>query len=171
MKEIPLTQGKVTIVDDDTYEWASLMKWHANGAKNSMYVVHTFRRGENKKRVTIFLHRLVAGLLNDDPREADHRNHNTLDNQRENLRVCVHLDNCHNHVKLVGTSKYKGVCQYDTTGKWRAQICVNHIVKHLGCYINELDAALAYDVAALRYYGEFANLNFPVKQARIRKDV
>ena len=60
-----------------------------------------------------------------------------------------------------GTSKYKGVCLNILRGKWIAYIQVNGRRIHLGYFIIEEDAAHAYDIACVKYHGEFAHLNFP----------
>ena len=90
--------------------------------------------------------------------EVDHRDHNTLDNRRENIRICTHAENMMNRQKGSG-SKPKGVSEFKRTEKLRARIKVKGKDIHLGYFDNEDDAALAYNVAALKYHGEFACLN------------
>jgi hypothetical protein len=58
-------------------------------------------------------------------------------------------------------SKYKGVCPTNRNRPWQARIKVNGKTINLGTYKTEIEAAKAYDVAAKKYHGEFANLNFP----------
>ncbi len=60
-------------------------------------------------------------------------------------------DNC--------SSKYKGVSYYPQHGKFKAGIMVDGNTIHLGYFIDELEAAKAYNVAALKYFGEFALVN------------
>jgi hypothetical protein len=93
--------------------------------------------------------------------EVDHWNHDGLDNRRENLRVCTKAQNNHNcrkhrwHNGEYTSSKYKGVCWNKTEKKWMAYI---HR-KTLGYFRTEEEAALAYNAAATRDFGEFAVLN------------
>lgn len=90
---------------------------------------------------------------------VDHINHNGLDNRVSNLRVCTIADNNKNKRLREGTtSKYKGVKWHRVNSYWVAQIGTKNRV-HLGVFINEEDAAIAYDIAAIQLYGEYAYLN------------
>lgn len=103
------------------------------------------------------MHRLIMNT----PKgiEVDHINHNGLDNRKTNLRNCRRNDNKKNRVAW-GKSKYVGVCHLDNN-KFLAHIRINGRLKHLGIFLNEEDAARAYDKAAKEYHGEFANFNYP----------
>lgn len=154
MKTIPLTQGKVAIVDDVDFDELNRHKWCArkDNKTNSWYVCCKIKG----KTVLMHRHLLVLGKN----QFGDHRNGNGLDNQRHNLRKCSFAENTRNRKKpLGGTSKYKGVSWYISLRKWTAKI-VNYKYYHLGYFDNELDAAKAYDQAAIRYFGKFARLNF-----------
>ena len=106
------------------------------------------------------------GLNSCDGMEVDHINHNGLDNQKKNLRICSHAENLRNRLpKKISTSKYLGV-QFKTFKRkyknsiyvskhWQAQING----KYLGLFKDEKTAAQAYNIAAQKLYGEFANLN------------
>ncbi len=86
--------------------------------------------------------------------QVDHINHDTLDNRRENLRICTEQQNKMNRRPERGAmSKYKGVCP--KKGKWRAVLCR----KELGMFDTEIEAAIAYNNAAFEKFGEFAYLN------------
>jgi len=103
------------------------------------------------------MHRLI---MNAQPGQmVDHKNRNTLDNRRCNLRLCNHSENQKNRFVDVGTSKYKGV--YREGNNWRAYIGFEDRQVWLGTFANEDDAARARDRAARIYQGEFAYLNFP----------
>ncbi len=59
------------------------------------------------------------------------------------------------------TSGYKGVSLFGRDSKWKAQIQVDGKKRHLGYFDDKIEAAKAYDRAALELHGEFAVLNFP----------
>lgn len=87
----------------------------------------------------------------------DHINRVKDDNRIENLRECVTYQNSGNCVAR--THKYKGVTYDKRNRKWRAQIGVQYRNVPLGRFITIEEAALAYNEAALSYFGEFAVLN------------
>lgn len=111
-------------------------------------------------------HRLIFlyhhGFL---PKFLDHIDGNPLNNNISNLREATNQENGMNREKgkfMNGkptTSKFKGVCQDKETKKWRAQIYINGEAKNLGRYDSEIDAAKAYDKAAVELFEEFAKLN------------
>jgi hypothetical protein len=92
----------------------------------------------------------------------DHINHNGLDNRKANLRLATAADNARNarYPKANTSSRYRGVWYNKQTRKWRAQILVDGKRKQIGYFEREMDAARAYDVAAKKFHGHFAVLNF-----------
>lgn len=91
---------------------------------------------------------------------VDHINHNGLDNRRDNLRLASAAQNMQNsRLRSDNTSGYKGVVWVISRRKWRAEIYVDKRSKCLGYFQNAIDAAKAYNDAALKYFGEFAFLN------------
>jgi len=159
MKQIPLTRNQFAIVDDADYDWLNQWKWCVTGTSGSFYAV---RNSPKKKGIShqIFMHREILGLEYKDGRKADHSNHNTLDNRRENLRDCTHQQNLMNQkLQKNKTSKYKGVCWDKSRKKWTAYLKIKGERKNLGRFNAEKQAALAYNNAAKKYHGDFAYLN------------
>lgn len=93
-------------------------------------------------------------------KSIDHINRICSDNRIENLREATGSQNQWNTRGRVGTSKFKGIYR-NPKGRWIAQIAISGVVRHIGVYSDEVEAARAYDAAALRERGEFAGLNFP----------
>ena len=93
---------------------------------------------------------------------VDHINHNGLDNRKKNLRIVTPQQNTWNArpFKDQGKSKYKGVSWEKKYKKWKANICIENKLKHIGYFDNEKEAAEAYDTAAKKHRGEYAFLNF-----------
>lgn len=105
----------------------------------------------------IYLHRLLTGLLDDKEYVVDHRNHNTVDNQKENLRVCTHQENIMNSkISKNNTSGVVGVIWNSNINKWGARIMVNYKTINIGYYENFEDAVIARRQAEEKYFGEFA---------------
>jgi len=100
MKTIPLTQGKVAIVDDDDFDWLNQVKWYAKITGNGTRIYAARFKRIDGQPTTIYMHRaILAGDLDHaelDGQEADHINKNTLDNRRENLRACSKNENLRN---------------------------------------------------------------------------
>jgi len=160
MKKIRLTQGKYATVDSWNYEWLNQWKWYALKSCHShnFYAARKIKLS-NCKQVTILMHREILGLKCGDKQQADHINHNELDNREENLRICTLTENNRNRISRTGTSKYKGVYWNKGKRKWHAQIGFNGKVIYLGQFISEIKAAKIYNNAALKYHGEYAQLN------------
>jgi hypothetical protein len=158
-KEIQLTQGKVAIVDDEDFDYLNQWKWYVNEWKGGKYyAVRNVRK--NKKYIGYeSMHRLLSNN-NDKKLVTDHINGNTLDNRKSNLRICSISENCKNSiVQKNNKTGFKGVRYRKDNNKYRAEIYNNNIRYNLGTFIDPIDAARAYNDAALKYHGEFANLN------------
>lgn len=166
-------KGEILVVkiDKEDYNKIKKYKWRAQKAKgyNYFYIVST-----NNKKI-ILLHRIIMGATKG--YVVDHINHDTLDNRKENLRICTYQQNMHNRKKIkIKTSKYKGVHYDKIKNKYLAAVIVEKKRIKLGYFFNEENAALKYNEAALKYFGEFALLNdlsdirnFPEEKGRKRK--
>jgi len=164
-REIPLTQGKVAIVDPEDYEWLSQWNWYARFSKGAWYVLRAGPKVKGKCH-SVYMHRVI--MQTPDGMQTDHINGNGLDNRRENMRSCNCAQNQYNQQKQkrATSSRFKGV-SWDGR-KYRAYIKVAGECISLGRFASEVQAALTYDEAARRYFGEFAYTNFKANRAYIQ---
>lgn len=153
MKRIPLSQNQNAIVDNKDFEKLSKFKWSAKYDKytKSFYAVRGVVVNGKSHQVTMHSEILNSSMV-------DHVNHDTLDNRRENLRVCDHSKNAANcKIHKDNRSGFKGVTF--ERNKWRSRIGFAGKMIHLGFFETAKLAANAYNQAAKKYFGEFANLN------------
>jgi len=159
MKTITLTQEKVALVDDEDFEFLNKWKWHAQKIGNTFYAARGQRIKGSKKQITFYLHRVIMNVTNKNTL-IDHKDRNGLNCQKINLRQCNRSENGKNRQsRKSSTSKYLGVYYCNTYNRYTAEIVVMGKKKFLGRYVNETDAAKAYDEAAKKIHGKFANLN------------
>lgn len=159
MKEIKLTLGKIAYVDDEDYERVNQFKWYAREDGRTFYAERNVT--VNGKRKHQSMHQFIMGETIGKP-HIDHEDGNGLNNCQLNLRPCTARENQMNsHPRRGCSSKYKGVSWNKQYKKWRAYIKVDGKLIHLGIFDSEKYAARVYDIAAMKYFGEFAKLNFP----------
>jgi hypothetical protein len=146
--KIIIIKNKQVFIDDEDSKFISRFTWHLHGPDE-----HPYARSSYK----MLMHKMILGCANN--YEVDHIDGNSLNNQKNNLRICSKINNQQNRNKYKeGLSKYKGVTRRKN-GKWRARIRVNGDLIHLGDFNIELNAAQEYNRAAIHYFSHFANLN------------
>lgn len=148
-KKIPLTQGKFAIVDPEDYEVIMQWKWY--------FTIKGYAARTVSKK-TIFMHRIInntqTGFI------TDHINGNKLDNRKTNLRICTGYQNQASRGKQTNnTSGFKGVSLNKKQCMYIAMICTHGKQIYLGRFTSAIEAARAYNEAAIKYHGEFAKLN------------
>ena len=157
MKEIVLNKNHVSLVDDSDFDFLNTFTWYRSVHGYASSTVH----GK-----AVYMHRLIMqppGRL-----QVDHINRDKLDNRRENLRLSTQAQNSRNKAGFGKTSRYKGVRHDCRNGYWVASIVIGGISKHIGCFSEEREAAIAFDRAVDRYRkdensstAEFEYQNFP----------
>jgi hypothetical protein len=158
---IPLTRGQNTLIDTIDYHWLKQWNWfaHWDVTTHSFYAVRSKHKGKSIVQIS-----MSREILQCEPTDqADHRNHDTLDNRRGNLRKATNAQNGRNQkIERNNTSGYIGVCWYKKYKKWMAQIGHQGIRINLGYFKTKQEAAHARDDVAKKLHGEFAVLNFPI---------
>lgn len=153
---IPIGSGKVTIVDLEDFLKLKHVKFRAKKTTTEDKFYAICGGGKNTK----FLHRIILNLDIGDKLHVDHIDGDSLNNCKSNLRICTHQQNrCNSKISSNNSSGYKGVDFLKNRGVYRARIKYKYKEHHLGCFDSAWDAAEAYNKAARKYFGEFANLN------------
>lgn len=157
---VPLSKGYVALIDATDAAHILLTKWcaseHRSRRTGKVDRVYALGRPSGGGR-QISMHAYLMGTAGCD---VDHRDSNTLNNRRSNLRASSRQQNNANQRKSSGrSSKYKGVSFHKDNRNWTAQITVAGRQRHLGSFCEECDAATAYNFAAVEAFGEFSQLN------------
>lgn len=159
MKEIKITKGLVTQVDDEDYERLVKHSWCASiqtSGRRKPYLRVNGRAWVGGVLKVVSIPRIILGIT--DPKIIiDHIDGNTLNNQKSNLRTCTAAQNAQNRTVAPRGKRYRGV--HIQRGSVIAQITANRKTYYLGTFNSEHEAARAYNEAALRLHGEFACLN------------
>jgi hypothetical protein len=159
MKTISLPKGFCALVDDDVYEALLQFNWRIlTTAKRTTYAV-TAGRSPAGKWFTLQMAYLVLGIWPRKGYEIDHIDRNGLNNQRSNLRLCECWQNAVNRRTRHGSSRFRGVYHKPGKDRWMAKITARGHSFRLGTYKSEVEAARAYNEAAITHHGEFAQLN------------
>lgn len=143
MKEIPLTQGKVALVDDRDFDLISRFKWYAIRMGKLIYAAHQqrVRPGYGGQRL-ILMHIMIMS----DSRvgyECDHIDGDGLNNTRGNLRMVTRRQNCQNY-HIPKTSRYSGVSWDKRYENWQAHVWFGQTHIALGRFDDEHEAYAEY---------------------------
>lgn len=160
MKEIPLTKGKVALVDDEDYERLVAFKWQAtcNSRKRRWYATCNINL-PNGQQTKTRMHRFILNAPKD--LQVDHQNGDGLDNRRNNLRLATNSQNQQNRsLSPSSTSGFKGVSFHRGWNLYRARIYLDRKQISLGYFADARSAAIAYDASARKLFGKFAKTNF-----------
>lgn len=162
MKKIPLSRGLFALIDDEDFEFINKFKWYAIKNRENYYAVRQeYEKSKYKRR--LYMHNEILKVVKEG-NIIDHKDLNSLNNQKSNLRECsIAQNNKNKGVYKNKKSKYMGV-YLGYKGK-KGQVFIAQITndnKHfyLGSFLNEIEAAKAYDKACIRHHGEFAKTNF-----------
>jgi len=166
MKEIKLSISKYgqffTKVDDEDFEYLNQFKWYPLKKRDNYYAVRGNYVGKingKYKTIMVRMSRLIMNI-NDPKILIDHEDHDTLNNQKNNLRKCNTSQNCSNQRPAKGkTSAYLGVSWHKKNKKWEASAGNNGKKIYIGIFETEVEAAIAYNQRATELHAEFANLN------------
>jgi hypothetical protein len=160
MPYIKLTRRKLAVVDFFVMPQLHKYGWIASPHKKIWYAMTT----ENDK--TVYMHRKIMELHLGRPlnpnEEIDHIDGDGLNNEIANLRLATHHQNTMNHGKHTQNTKYLGVRFEDRyKNPWRAGIMVDAKFIQLGNFATEEEAAIQRDLGSIKFFGEYAKLNFP----------
>jgi hypothetical protein len=155
----------VALVDDEDYERLIVYRWYAVEGKRGNFYAQRRVRGNSDRPA--YAREIQRDVLDPDMTAsramiASYRNHNTMDNQRHNLRWLDHRGSVLNRrLFKTNTSGYRGVSFDDMSRRvrqWRA--CVRSMgVRYISYHLTAEDAARAYNEMARLHHGEHVQLN------------
>lgn len=149
--KIFLTQNQVSIIDTKDFNLVKDYIWCAHWGKNtkSYYAVSKIN-GQSVR-----MHRLIMNAPK--TKVVDHIDHYTLNNTKDNLRICTKQQNNMNQRKSSNnTSGVTGVCWDKRYNKWAARINIDKKQTFIGYFANKQDAIKARKKAEKKYFKEFA---------------
>lgn len=156
MIEVPLTQGRVALIDDADFPIVSAYRWKflKRSCGHGGYAIASEMR-DGKKRM-LSMHRVL--LTPPAHLQVDHVNGDGLDNRRSNIRICTMAQNAANRASYHGG--WKGAAPLPS-GKFVARLTADNGVYSTNPVATKEQAARLYDALAVARNGEFARLNFP----------
>jgi hypothetical protein len=141
--------GGYTVIDASDVALVEGVRWAPSGKQSSRYVYDQNGR---------LLHRVILGVSGSRTPFVDHKDHDTFNNKRDNLRLCTNQQNMFNLKKKKSSrAGFKGVMVRH--GKFYAHIMINRKSVSLGIYNSAAEAAAAYNNAATELFGEYACKN------------
>ena len=156
-RTIDIKRGLHTIVDAADYDWLCETDWYSLWSRSSHCYYVSAAVPHNGKITTLSMHRFIMGIPFHDPRQVDHINGNTLDNRRQNLRICTPAENTRNAKRRSdNASGYKGVYKHKDGVGWIAQITFEKVQRYLGYYRSKEEANSVVRKARQELHGEFA---------------
>ncbi|APM39938.1 HNH endonuclease [Clostridium kluyveri] len=150
-------KGEAFLFDSSDY---SLLKKYNWSISKRGYVVTKIKRKETP------MHKILLGDTKG--YDVDHISGNKLNNCRSNLRICTHQQNMFNQrIRRNNTSGFIGVSLMKKINQYEAYVHFSGKKYHMGLYSNAVDAAIARDKGAIKLFGEYANLNFPLNEVNV----
>ena len=150
MKEIKLTNSElVALVDDEDYERVNQYKWHISKDNRTDYF--TVKGGPNKGN--LYLHRFILGL-GKTIKVVDHKDRNTLNNQRSNLRLVTQRENVLNSKRrekglvYIYVKKRYNPDNFSVVSTFEELDC-----KYFGTFATYEEAVLARDMEMVKHFG------------------
>lgn len=158
VRGIPLTRGKIAIVDAEDFEWLNQWKWCALKGKYTFYAMRIVEKKGIK--FSFLMHREILKLKKGDKIITDHKNRNGCDNRKNNIRtVTITINNHNSRLQRNNSSGYRGVSWKKDKQKWKAYLMVNNKQVHLGYFTDIKSAALAYDNKVIEIRDMYASTN------------
>lgn len=162
-KFIVLTTGEKVKVSEEDYRELTQYRWTRSGIKGNYYAQASV---DGK---LVYMHRLIMRVT-DRKMVVDHKDFDTFNNHRSNLRIATRSQNCgYARVQKQKTmTRFKGISFHKRDRRWQAIVNrVNGRISYKN-FATEIEAAKAYDKYAKDYFGEFAVLNFPEQGGHLR---
>lgn len=152
------------LIDKDDLNKIRYHKWRIDGNKR---VITGNSTNKNPRRE---LSRFILGIT-DSSLVVDHVNGNSLDNRKQNLRICTQRENVFNKCKNNSQSGYLGVFWDKSRFRWAPEITQDSVRVHLGRYKELEKAVYARYIAEIVLFGDYRNKNDDFKKIQLFKSI